>query len=245
MQLSIYEKDRLVQLFNSKYNYICRCMSGRVLAFKSKPILENGEWEYEQLSEFSDVIELDNNQFGFLIYEHKPWKISDLLNQTMLNKYVRGDGVIVYRKIKNSIEILLSHPGGPYYRNKNLDSWSVIKGEQDHNEDDETVAKREFYEETGASIDDSKLVIFHGNGFCVHSNKFVNIFALEKDLDETVMKSNLCEVEFPPNSGITIDIPENDSYKWFAIEEAADYVFPSQKQLLKNFASWVKGDNYE
>ncbi len=122
-------------------------------------------------------------------------------------------GILMYRLRGPSLEVLLGHPGGPYWAKKEEHVWSIPKGEFSKEEDALTAARREFEEETGFPVG--------GNGIPLTplkqpSGKIIYAWAVEGDLDAASVKSNTCAVEWPPRSGRLIDVPEIDRAEWFS-----------------------------
>lgn len=141
----------------------------------------------------------------------------------------KSAGILAYRKRKGMIEYLLIHPGGPFWKNKDLGSWSIPKGEFADDEDAETAARREFQEETG----------FHLTGKLIplkvirqKSGKWIHAFAINKSFDAAKLVSNTFELEWPPRSGRMVLIPETDRAAWFDFELASQKILSSQLPLL-------------
>ncbi|MGI4981216.1 MAG: NUDIX domain-containing protein [Janthinobacterium lividum] len=137
-------------------------------------------------------------------------------------------GLLMYRK-GEVLEILLVHPGGPFWAKKDLGAWTIPKGEVNENEDPLDAAKREFTEETGfAAMGPS-----HSLGTIKQkSGKLVSAWAFEGDCDPKNLKSNLCSIEWPPRSKRFIEIPEVDRGAWFSLVEAKAKILPAQLPLL-------------
>jgi predicted NUDIX family NTP pyrophosphohydrolase len=128
-----------------------------------------------------------------------------------------------------ALELLLVHPGGPFWKNKDLGAWSIPKGEYAEGEDPLAVAKREFEEETGARPQGDCLPL----GEVVQKGgKIVTAFALEGDLDPAGLKSNTFELEWPPRSGRKASFPEVDRAQWFSPAEARQKILASQSELI-------------
>ncbi len=140
-------------------------------------------------------------------------------------------GLLVYRKKDNKIEILLVHPGGPFWQNKDLNSWSIPKGEIDENEDKLSAAIREFEEETGLKIEEKdKEKIFY-LGEVKSKNKTLYVYVLEKDFgDNFEIKSNLIEINW---KGKKIKIPEVDRGEYFDLDSAKEKLVPYQKEIIE------------
>lgn len=126
-------------------------------------------------------------------------------------------GILLYKKANQRVQIFLVHPGGPFFKNKNLGVWSIPKGELLANEDPLVAAKREFREETGTAIEGNFVPL---NPVILKSGKKVFAWAVEGDLNEKTIFSNLFEVEWPPKSGKQQSFPEIDRAGWFDVEEA-------------------------
>jgi predicted NUDIX family NTP pyrophosphohydrolase len=138
---------------------------------------------------------------------------------------MRSAGILLYRRHAGAIEVLLVHPGGPFWRNKDLGAWSIPKGEHAHGEEPLTVARREFEEETGASLSGDFLPL---GEITQRGGKIVTAFALEADLDPKTLRSNVFEIEWPPRSGRRQAFPEVDRAEWFSPEEAQQKILPAQ-----------------
>jgi predicted NUDIX family NTP pyrophosphohydrolase len=138
-------------------------------------------------------------------------------------------GILMYRRQKGKLEVLLVHPGGPYFTNKNAGAWSIPKGESNPNEDFLAAAEREFAEETGIAAQGSFLLLASVKQ---KSGKIVHAWAVEGDLDTKRLKSNVCQIEWPPRSGKRIDIPEVDRAEFFDLPTARTKINPAQVALL-------------
>ena len=150
----------------------------------------------------------------------------------------RSAGILLWRRGDDgSIQVLLGHPGGPYFAKKDADVWSILKGEYDSGEDPFEVAKREFFEECGhyapegASIDLGEIRQKGG--------KLVVAWALEGDIDPASASSNTFPMEWPPRSGRTIQVPEIDRVAWFALDPAREKLKAAQHPLLDRLADAV------
>ncbi len=133
---------------------------------------------------------------------------------------------------------MLVHPGGPFWQNKDLNSWSIPKGEIDQNEDKLTAAIREFEEETGLKIEekDKKKIFYLGE---VESrNKILYVYALEKNFgDNFEIKSNLIEIDW---QGKKIKIPEVDKGEYVSLELAKEKLVPYQKEIVNLLMNYLK-----
>lgn len=143
----------------------------------------------------------------------------------------RSAGLLLYRRTGGTIEVLLVHPGGPYWAKKDDGAWSVPKGEYDEDEDPLDVAIREFSEELGADPPDVSAAVFLGE-LRQPGGKRVRAWALEGDRDVSDLRSNTFTMEWPPRSGRTAEFPEVDRAGWFDPEEA-------QRKLLRGQVGFV------
>ena len=126
-------------------------------------------------------------------------------------------GLLLYRRNKNSLEVFLVHPGGPFWKNKDEGCWSIPKGEFDESEQPLMAAIREFNEETGKMVSGRFLKL---NPVKQKSGKKVFAWAIEKDIIPAEIISNKFEMEWPPRSGKLQSFPEIDKASWFLINEA-------------------------
>ena len=127
-------------------------------------------------------------------------------------------GILLWRRRDGRLEVLLAHPGGPFWAKKDEGHWTVLKGETDPGEELEAVARREFAEETGHPLPDGPLI--HLGEIRQKSGKLVIAWAVEGDLDPAVCASNTFEMEWPPRSGTIQQFPEIDRVEWFGLDEA-------------------------
>jgi predicted NUDIX family NTP pyrophosphohydrolase len=140
----------------------------------------------------------------------------------------------MYRRRGPGVEVLLVHPGGPFWAKKDLGAWSIPKGEYAAGEEPLAVAMREFEEETGARPSGDFLPL----GESVQpGRKIVTAWAVEGDFDVGALKSNLFELEWPPKSGRRTSFPEVDRAEWFSIEDARKKILPGQSAFLDRLLS--------
>jgi len=138
-------------------------------------------------------------------------------------------GILLYRFQNQQLQVMLVHPGGPFWAKKDLGAWSIPKGLIEENESILDAAKREFREETGFAVDGRFIEL---GSLKQPSKKIVHAWALEKDLDTTKVVSNSFEMEWPRNSGMVQEFPEIDAAAWFSIEEARHRIFKGQVRFL-------------
>jgi predicted NUDIX family NTP pyrophosphohydrolase len=143
-------------------------------------------------------------------------------------------GLLVYRKRGNALEVLLVHPGGPFWKNKDAGAWSIPKGEFADGEDPLDVARREFQEEIGTSISGVMLPL---EAVKQRGVKTVYAWAVEADADVSQIKSNMFTIEWPPRSGKQQEFPEVDRAEWFDLTAAAEKINTGQRQLIEQLQS--------
>jgi predicted NUDIX family NTP pyrophosphohydrolase len=153
----------------------------------------------------------------------------------------RSAGLLVYRRTGDGIEVLLVHPGGPYWRRKDDGAWSIPKGEHDADEEPLDVAIREFREELGVDLPDVGAAVPLGE-HRQPSGKLVTAWAVEGDADVSEIVSNTFEMEWPPRSGRPAQFPEVDRAEWFAVDDARRKLLRGQVVLLDRLAALVDGD---
>jgi predicted NUDIX family NTP pyrophosphohydrolase len=138
-------------------------------------------------------------------------------------------GVLMYRRAGKTVEVLLVHPGGPFWRNKDAGAWSIPKGEIEPGEDPVEVARREFQEELGTAAGQPLRAL---GEIRQRGGKRVIAFAVEGNLDADAIASNTFEMEWPPKSGRRQSFPEVDRAAWFDLKRAREKIFASQQPLL-------------
>jgi predicted NUDIX family NTP pyrophosphohydrolase len=141
----------------------------------------------------------------------------------------RSAGILLYRRNGRELELLLVHPGGPFWAKKDLGAWSIPKGEYVEGEDALAVAKRELEEETGVRPQGECRPL----GEVVQKGgKIVSAWALEGDFDPATLRSNTFEMEWPPRSGRKQSFPEVDRAQWFSPAEARQKILASQGEFI-------------
>lgn len=150
---------------------------------------------------------------------------------------VLAAGILLYRRFDDSFEVLLIHPGGPYYKNKDEGIWSVPKGIIDPSADLLTNALREFEEETGMQPEGPFVLlpeVKYGSG------KRLTVYACEGDLEVSMLHSNLFEMEWPPKSGKMCSFPEADRGAWYLPKKALEKMLPAQRSLISALENHLK-----
>ena len=142
----------------------------------------------------------------------------------------RSAGLLVHRGAGAELEVLLVHPGGPMWSKRDAGAWSIPKGEYDSDEQPLAAARREFGEELGVAPPDGPARDL--GEVRQKSGKVVHGWAVEGDLDVSVISSNTVTVQWPPRSGQTLEIPEVDRAEWFGPELAREKINPAQAVLL-------------
>jgi predicted NUDIX family NTP pyrophosphohydrolase len=143
----------------------------------------------------------------------------------------RSAGILLHRQGIDGVEVLLVHPGGPFWARKDLGAWSLPKGEFDEGEDPRACALREFEEETGAQLPGGALDEL--GSVTLKSGKVVLAFAAAGDLDPATVRSNTFELEWPPRSGRKQSFPEIDRAEWFALDAARAKLNPAQADFVE------------
>ncbi|HEX9955037.1 MAG TPA: NUDIX domain-containing protein [Allosphingosinicella sp.] len=138
-------------------------------------------------------------------------------------------GIILYRRRASGLQVLLTHPGGPFWRNKDAGAWMIPKGWVEEEEDAAACALREFEEELGTRLEGTPRPLCR---IRQKGGKWVEAFVLEGDLDADAIVSNHFEIEVPPRSGRFRSYPEVDRAAWFTMEEARAMILPSQMPIL-------------
>ena len=142
----------------------------------------------------------------------------------------RSAGILLHRPGADGPEVLLVHPGGPYWARRDEGGWSIPKGEHEEDEDARSCALREFAEELGAPAPDAPLTEL--GEVRQRAGKRVTAWALAGDLDASAVRSNTFVLEWPPRSGQLREFPEVDRAGWFSIAEARRKLLPAQTPFL-------------
>jgi predicted NUDIX family NTP pyrophosphohydrolase len=142
-------------------------------------------------------------------------------------------GVLLFRRRPAGIEVMLVHPGGPFWARKDAGAWSIPKGLVNEGEDWLAAAKREFQEETGMAIEGECLDLGQHKQ---PGGKTIVAFAREGDFDPASLTSNAFSIEWPPHSGRTAEFPEVDRAAWYSIDEAMEKAAPGQRPIIAALA---------
>jgi len=145
-------------------------------------------------------------------------------------------GLVMYRRTP-ALEVLLAHPGGPFFAKKDAGAWSVPKGLVDPGEDLLAAARREFAEETTLATPPDEHAYLALGSVRLPSGKLVHAWAFEGDCDAGEVRSNTFELEWPPRSGKRRAFPEIDRAQWFGLDEALRRAHPAQAELLRRLAA--------
>jgi predicted NUDIX family NTP pyrophosphohydrolase len=138
-------------------------------------------------------------------------------------------GLLVYRRRCGALEVFLVHPGGPFWRNKDLGAWSIPKGLFAQSEDPLEAARREFQEETGFLAEGRFLPL---QPLKQPSGKIVHAWVVEDDFDPAQLRSNTFQLQWPPKSGKLVEVPEVDRAEWFTLDVAREKILPGQRGFL-------------
>jgi predicted NUDIX family NTP pyrophosphohydrolase len=142
----------------------------------------------------------------------------------------KSAGIVLYRSGAAGIEVLLVHPGGPFWAKKDAGVWSIPKGEYEDDEDPLACALREFEEETGTRLGSDDVVEL--GSVRQKSGKQVTAWAVAGDLDPDTVRSNTFSMEWPPRSGRKAEFPEVDRADWFGLDVAREKLVTAQAELL-------------
>ena len=143
-------------------------------------------------------------------------------------------GILIYKKTESGVEVLLGHPGGPFWAKKDTGAWSIPKGEYTEDEDPLTAAKREFQEEIGQLAPNGDYLEL---GEAKRKDgKTIRAWAVQANIDASAISSNTFEIEWPPKSGKKQKFPEIDKAAWFPLEAASPKLHQGQAIFLERLA---------
>lgn len=151
-----------------------------------------------------------------------------------MGKAKKSAGILLYRRTPDGLEVLLGHPGGPFWARRDLGAWTIPKGEVDEGEDAYAAARREFQEETGVVPGEHHTELTPRRQ---PSGKTIFVWAVEGDCDAAGLKSNAFSMEWPPRSGMMAQFPELDRAGWFPLDEARRRILPGQAPFLDELES--------
>jgi predicted NUDIX family NTP pyrophosphohydrolase len=146
----------------------------------------------------------------------------------------RSAGILLHRRRGEDAEVLLVHPGGPFWAKKDLGAWTIPKGEHTEAEEPMACALREFAEETGTALPPGELLDL--GEIRQKAGKIVRAWAAEGDLDAAAVVSNTFEMVWPPRSGQLRSFPEIDRAGWFGLADARERILPAQAPFLDRLA---------
>jgi predicted NUDIX family NTP pyrophosphohydrolase len=150
----------------------------------------------------------------------------------------KSAGLLMFRRAADgNVEVLLAHPGGPFWARKDAGAWTIPKGEHDSSEEALAAAKREFAEETGFAPLEPFLAL---GSLKQRSGKWISIWAFESDCDPAALVSNTFEMEWPPRSGRQSSFREIDRAGWFRLDEAALKLSKGQVPFLARLADALR-----
>jgi predicted NUDIX family NTP pyrophosphohydrolase len=146
----------------------------------------------------------------------------------------KSAGLLLYRRASEGMEVLLVHPGGPFWAKKDEGAWSIPKGEFEDGEDPLAAAQREFQEEMGARPSGEFIPL---TPVKQAGGKLVYAWAVPADFDPATLKSNMFSIEWPPKSGKLREFPEVDRAAWFQMEEARRKILKGQAAFLDQLSA--------
>ena len=149
----------------------------------------------------------------------------------------RSAGILLYRRRAGQLEVLLVHPGGPFWGKKDAGAWFVPKGELEGEEQPLAAARREFQEELGAEAPDGEALAL--GTVKNKSGKLIYAWALEGDFEVGALKSNTFSLEWPPRSGKMREFPEVDRASFFSLAEATLKLSPAELPFLERLRALV------
>jgi len=147
-------------------------------------------------------------------------------------------GILMHKRVDGRRFVLLAHPGGPFWRRKDLGAWSIPKGEPEPGEDFEATARREFTEELGTAPEGPLLPL---GRIRQRGGKAVTAFAIAGDLDVSRVRSSEFQLEWPPRSGRIQSFPEVDRAEWFDLATARHKILEGQRPLLDRLEEILEG----
>jgi predicted NUDIX family NTP pyrophosphohydrolase len=141
-------------------------------------------------------------------------------------------GILLFRRSDDAVEVLLVHPGGPFWAKKDLGAWSIPKGLVEEGEEPLQCALRELEEELGSPFSFPAEALIELGSVRQKAGKLVHCWATEGDFDPATLSSNTFSIEWPPRSGSEREFPEVDRAEWFGLDEARQKIIPAQGDFL-------------
>ena len=149
-------------------------------------------------------------------------------------------GLLLYRRHQGVWQVFLVHPGGPFWKAKDLGAWSIPKGEFAAGEDPLEAAKREFREETGLVIERDAIAL---TPIKQTGGKLIHAWAMEGDCDPGAIRSNTFSIEWPPRSGRMRQFPEVDRGEWFGLDAAQERLTKAQRGFIDQLRARLPPEN--
>jgi predicted NUDIX family NTP pyrophosphohydrolase len=152
-------------------------------------------------------------------------------------------GILLFRRGGEGVEFLLVHPGGPFWRRKDIGAWTIPKGQIEDGEEARACAVRELEEELGQApkLDPEQLIAL--GSIRQRAGKVVEAWAAEEDFDPATLASNTFSMEWPPRSGGEKEFPEVDRADWFDLETARKKILPAQAELLDRLLERLESED--
>jgi predicted NUDIX family NTP pyrophosphohydrolase len=150
----------------------------------------------------------------------------------------RSAGLLMFRRTTGGLQVLLAHPGGPFWQRRDEGAWTIPKGEYEAPEAAIDAARREFAEETGYPVTPPLLPL---GEIAQAGGKRITAWAFEGDCDPAALRCNEFELEWPPRSGQRRRFPEIDRVGWFTLEQARAKLLPAQRDLLERLERAAAG----
>jgi predicted NUDIX family NTP pyrophosphohydrolase len=153
---------------------------------------------------------------------------------------MRSAGILLFRRAGDEVEVLLVHPGGPFWTKKDAGAWSIPKGQIEEAEEPRACAIRELKEELGPAPELDPEQLIELGSIRQRAGKVVEAWASEADFDPASLDSNTFSMEWPPRSGQQQEFPEVDRAEWFGLEAAREKILPAQGEFLDRLLTFLK-----
>jgi predicted NUDIX family NTP pyrophosphohydrolase len=148
-------------------------------------------------------------------------------------------GLLLFRRLRGGLEVFLAHPGGPFWKGREVGAWTIPKGLVEEDEDPLPAAVREFEEETGVRPEGPFLPL---GSVRQKAGKLVHAWAWEGEADPRLVRSNTMRAEWPRGSGRWLTFPEVDRCEWFDARGAREKINPAQAELIDRLEAILSGD---